>query len=400
MSKKNKVPPIVAPSKEELTNEALSEIARDLAGAPQIITQQSDDYAQIVIEKKFIAIHRVPQVGGDACYIWYKDGLKKRYQNEASELPLLFKPSEKESIIQRLKEQGAGECLLVEFTVNMREWLYRKSYNTANAGITTEGDILYKKLLKKVRKLGMTTFSLCQQGELIMHSHDDKGKPIHIGIGELKITLQDGTETVILPDGKRDVDKEYLHVLFTETADGQITYYRSEVPKQTVWIKNQAAEVFTQVEAQAKTVFADEDGCTWQIGRVNRNAAKEETNKRTSEIKETVVSDSVITTLTTTDENGKSDSTTSIKPRRGVMFGMNQFSMEAEPDETKVITLPKEDLAEMLNNLPENRPLYKDSGSWQIRTDDMEEVLYEQGANEAFFDFIKRAYSKENFFKE
>lgn len=52
----------------------------------------------------------------------------------------------------------------------------------------------------------------------------------------------------------------------------------------------------------------------------------------------------------------------------------------------------------MLNNLPENRPLYKDSGLWQIRTDDMEEVLYEQGTNESFFDFIKRAYAKENFF--
>ncbi len=52
----------------------------------------------------------------------------------------------------------------------------------------------------------------------------------------------------------------------------------------------------------------------------------------------------------------------------------------------------------MLNNLPENRPLYKDSGSWQIRTDDMEEVLYHQGANESFFDFIKRAFREENDF--
>lgn len=56
------------------------------------------------------------------------------------------------------------------------------------------------------------------------------------------------------------------------------------------------------------------------------------------------------------------------------------------------------ELIEMLNNLPENRPLYKDSGLWQIRTDDIEEVLYQQGANEGFFDFIKRAYTKENCF--
>ena len=57
-------------------------------------------------------------------------------------------------------------------------------------------------------------------------------------------------------------------------------------------------------------------------------------------------------------------------------------------------------LIEMLENLPTNRPLYKDSGSWQIRTDDMEEVLYEQGANESFFDFIKRAFDKENDFMD
>ena len=58
----------------------------------------------------------------------------------------------------------------------------------------------------------------------------------------------------------------------------------------------------------------------------------------------------------------------------------------------------KNELIEMLDNLPENRPLYKDSGLWQIRTDDMEDVLYEQGLWESFFDFIKRAYTKENCF--
>jgi hypothetical protein len=57
-------------------------------------------------------------------------------------------------------------------------------------------------------------------------------------------------------------------------------------------------------------------------------------------------------------------------------------------------------IMEMLDNLPENRPLYKDSGSWQIRTDDMEEVLYHQVANESFFDFIKKAFDKENYFME
>ncbi len=56
------------------------------------------------------------------------------------------------------------------------------------------------------------------------------------------------------------------------------------------------------------------------------------------------------------------------------------------------------ELLEMLENLPENRPLYKDSGLWQIRTDDMEDVIFQQGVNESFFDFIKRAYDKDNSF--
>ncbi|MBL0144902.1 MAG: hypothetical protein IPP48_03240 [Chitinophagaceae bacterium] len=56
------------------------------------------------------------------------------------------------------------------------------------------------------------------------------------------------------------------------------------------------------------------------------------------------------------------------------------------------------ELTTMLENIPQNRPLYKDSGSWQIRTDDMEDVLFQQGVEESFFDFIKRSYTKENSF--
>lgn len=56
------------------------------------------------------------------------------------------------------------------------------------------------------------------------------------------------------------------------------------------------------------------------------------------------------------------------------------------------------ELTTMLENIPQNLPLYKDSGRWQIRTDDMEGVIFEQGVEESFFDFIKRAYTKENSF--
>ena len=51
-----------------------------------------------------------------------------------------------------------------------------------------------------------------------------------------------------------------------------------------------------------------------------------------------------------------------------------------------------------VGNIPQNRPLYKDSGLWQVRTDDMEDVIFEQGVNESFFEFIKRVYDKENSF--
>ena len=50
------------------------------------------------------------------------------------------------------------------------------------------------------------------------------------------------------------------------------------------------------------------------------------------------------------------------------------------------------ELEEMLESLPENRPLYKDSGSWQVRSDDMEDILFDQEVNETFFDFISRVF--------
>ena len=55
-------------------------------------------------------------------------------------------------------------------------------------------------------------------------------------------------------------------------------------------------------------------------------------------------------------------------------------------------------LVTMLENIPENRPLYKDSGRWQVRTDDMVDVIFDQGVDESFYDFIKRVYDKENSF--
>ena len=41
-------------------------------------------------------------------------------------------------------------------------------------------------------------------------------------------------------------------------------------------------------------------------------------------------------------------------------------------------------------DFPENHPLYKDSGLWQLTSDDMGDVIVQQGVNENFNDFIFR----------
>ena len=47
---------------------------------------------------------------------------------------------------------------------------------------------------------------------------------------------------------------------------------------------------------------------------------------------------------------------------------------------------------DLIDCLPENQPLYKDSGLWQIRTDDMENVMMYQHASETLRNFILRFY--------
>lgn len=43
---------------------------------------------------------------------------------------------------------------------------------------------------------------------------------------------------------------------------------------------------------------------------------------------------------------------------------------------------------ELISAFPENIILYKDSGAWQVRTDDMEDVIYSQSINESFKEFL------------
>jgi len=43
-----------------------------------------------------------------------------------------------------------------------------------------------------------------------------------------------------------------------------------------------------------------------------------------------------------------------------------------------------------LDDFPDNLPLYLDSGLFQLRSDDMEEVLLQQGVNESNLKFLER----------
>ena len=47
-------------------------------------------------------------------------------------------------------------------------------------------------------------------------------------------------------------------------------------------------------------------------------------------------------------------------------------------------------IVSLLSDMPENKPLYKDSGLWQLRTDDMEDVILQQSSDESDNDFIER----------
>lgn len=48
----------------------------------------------------------------------------------------------------------------------------------------------------------------------------------------------------------------------------------------------------------------------------------------------------------------------------------------------------------LLDSLPQNIPLYKDSGLWMFRSDDMEDVLMTQEPDETFRDFIIRYFTQ------
>ncbi|MDB5243681.1 MAG: hypothetical protein JWP57_4306 [Spirosoma sp.] len=54
----------------------------------------------------------------------------------------------------------------------------------------------------------------------------------------------------------------------------------------------------------------------------------------------------------------------------------------------------KQYFRELINLVPKNLPLFRNSGMWQIRSDDMAEVLYQQEAHESFRDFLRKAVQK------
>lgn len=48
------------------------------------------------------------------------------------------------------------------------------------------------------------------------------------------------------------------------------------------------------------------------------------------------------------------------------------------------------DTDDLIDCLPQNRPLYKDSGLWAIRSDDMENIYMTQNCNESLRGFVIR----------
>ena len=71
---------------------------------------------------------------------------------------------------------------------------------------------------------------------------------------------------------------------------------------------------------------------------------------------------------------------------RDIAYSAYLHGKESIPVERVVEPL----LAEVIDELPENLPLYKDSGLWQIRSDDMENVLFQQECDQSFEEFISR----------
>ena len=54
------------------------------------------------------------------------------------------------------------------------------------------------------------------------------------------------------------------------------------------------------------------------------------------------------------------------------------------------------DLEFYLERLQPNHALYKDGGVWQLWSDGMQEMLFEQRVNETLFDFILRLHVEKN----
>lgn len=88
-------------------------------------------------------------------------------------------------------------------------------------------------------------------------------------------------------------------------------------------------------------------------------------------------------------ENTKMNYKSFLKLRPDLKRIDSEVDYGKEPKDTSKINLEM-----LLENMPENRPIYKDSGLWQIRSDDMEDVVFQQTINEGLFEFIQRVYKQ------
>ena len=71
------------------------------------------------------------------------------------------------------------------------------------------------------------------------------------------------------------------------------------------------------------------------------------------------------------------------------IINLLESALEKQSEQQSNCNLPHVSVS-LLSDLPENKPLYKDSGLWQLRTDDMDDVIIQQHSDESDEDFLEK----------
>ena len=71
------------------------------------------------------------------------------------------------------------------------------------------------------------------------------------------------------------------------------------------------------------------------------------------------------------------------------IINLLESALEKQSEQQSNCDLPHVSVS-LLSDLPENKPLYKDSGLWQLRSDDMDEVIIQQHSEESDEAFLEK----------